>query len=676
MSESTGKAVFLSYASQDAKPATRICEALRAAGIEVWFDQDALVGGDAWDQKIRGQISSCALFIPVVSANTQAREEGYFRLEWKLAEDRSHLMAKGKAFIVPVTIDGTTERGAEVPDAFLRVQWTKLPGGETSAAFVARVKKLLGGPSESISVASSAAPQSAAVAPARKSSPLAWAVVSLGVIALALVAFMVMRPAGKQASSAPKPVFQSKTGSATPTADASSVAVLPFVNMSSDKENEYLSDGLTEEILNVLAKVPGLRVPARTSSFVFKGKTDDIKKISELLRVATVLEGSVQRSGNQLRVTAQLINVADGYHLWSERYDREMTNIFAIQDDIARTIVAKLKVTLAGLAGLPVAKRGTENVEAYELVLKGKFYAENFTEFGYNQAIDCFTRAVALQPDYALAYAKLARTYSSLSFYGYVPPESVRQQRRAALAKALQLDETLAEAHVALAASNFYNEWDWSAAEREFKRALELEPENVSVRQQFAMYLSMKGRYPEAVAESQKALQLDPLSVHTMTNVGWVFYFGGNFDRAVEAGREAVAFAPDNWRTHFMNGRALFMKGHREAGIGELEESYRLAPVSQARESLGAMYAQVGRKSDAERILEELLVQAKQRYVSAFAIAYVYAGLGNIEQTDVWMRKAIDNRESRLVMLKVGYHEALHTNPHYPEWLKQIGLDW
>ena len=356
---------------------------------------------------------------------------------------------------------------------------------------------------------------------------------------------------------------------ATPVAETNkSIAVLPFVNLSSDKENEYLSDGLTGEILDALAKVPGLRVPARTSSFVFKGKTDDIKKIGELLRVGTVLEGSVQKSGNQLRVTAQLINVADGYLLWSEKYDRPMTNIFAIQDDIARTIVAKLKLTLAGSAGLPRAKRGTENVEAYALYLKGRFHADKRTEPDLRQAITHFEAALNRQPDYALAYAGLSQAYGGLRYYAYVLPGSVTPQCRAAAAKALELDDTLAEAHVSLANLRFAVDRDWGAAEREFKRALELDPVNVDTHRSYAYLLAVTGRHPEAQAQANKAQQLDPLSVIAKTRGGYVSALAGDNDRALEAGRRAIAMAPDFFEAHQLTGFVLFRKGQRADGKG------------------------------------------------------------------------------------------------------------
>ena len=266
----TPKAVFLSYASQDAEAATRICAALRAAGVEVWFDQSELVGGDAWDAKIRGQIASCALFVPVISAATQARLEGYFRLEWKLAANRSHTMAEEKAFLLPVVIDATRDAEAKAPTEFRAVQWTRLPGGETSAAFVARVQSLIDGPSAVRPAANPTARSAAPVVPAAKVRPIKGFAAAVGALLLAAAAYWALRPAAKDVA-APVPSAQ-PTGAlkpAVPAVSDKSVAVLAFADMSADKGSEYFSDGISEELLNVLAKVPGLKVSARTSAFYF-----------------------------------------------------------------------------------------------------------------------------------------------------------------------------------------------------------------------------------------------------------------------------------------------------------------------------------------------------------------------------------------------------------------------
>ena len=280
------RAVSLSYASQDAEAARCICDALRAGGIEVWFDQSELRGGDAWDRQIRKQIHDCALFIPIISATTQGRTEGYFRREWKLAVDRTHDMADDTPYLLPVIIDDTPDDTARVPDKFREVQWTRLRGGERPQAFVERVSRLLS-PASMIT----------------SSSP---------------------------AIAGPAVVKRAPTDQPRGTSARKAIAVLPLANMSADPENEYFSDGITEDIINALAKVPGIQVASRTSSFAFKGRDVDLRQIGDKLGVTSVLSGSVRKVGNRIRIVVQFVPVESGYHIWSETYDRQLEDVFAI----------------------------------------------------------------------------------------------------------------------------------------------------------------------------------------------------------------------------------------------------------------------------------------------------------------------------------------------------------
>ena len=338
------KAVFLSYASQDAEAARRICDAMRASGIEVWFDQSELRGGDAWDASIRKHIKTCALFIPVISRNTHAREEGYFRLEWKLAIDRSYLMTTRKTFLLPVVIDDTRDDDEQVPDKFRELQWSRLPGGGTPPAFVERVTRLLSpepdhAPTDLRSPAAAAAPLSEAglrqpsVSSAKSRQtlrvlPVIVAVATIGLSYLAVHKFIPsQRPVASTQISAPSGQPTAVGQGAIP---EKSIAVLPFVDLSEKKDQEYFSDGLADELLDLLSQIQDLRVPARTSSFSFKGKLDDIPTIAQKLRVAHVLEGSVRKAGTTLRITVQLIRADNGYHLWSKAYDRDVRDVFKI----------------------------------------------------------------------------------------------------------------------------------------------------------------------------------------------------------------------------------------------------------------------------------------------------------------------------------------------------------
>ena len=403
----TNRAVFLSYATEDAAAAAHISAGLRAAGIEVWFDQSELRGGDAWDHHIRGQIRDCALFVPIISAHTQSRPEGYFRLEWDLAEQRSHMIVRSKAFIVPVCIDDTPDARAEVPDSFLKAQWTRLPGGVTTQAFCDRMATLLAG-GETGKRPSGAAPARISVPAASRSSH--WrAVAAAGVLVLAAIGWLAWRQlqAAKPAL-APAP--------AVAVAPDKSIAVLPFVDMSEKRDQEYFSDGLSEELIDRLSHNPELKVIARTSSFAFKGRNEDIRTIARTLGVANLLEGSVRKSGNQLRITAQLIRAADGVDLWSESFERQLTDVFKVQQDIAAAVVTGLQVKLLPAATAPNST--PHNMDAYSLYLRGQYFARRASDADVAQGIAILKQAIALEPDFAPSHAELANAYLYVATFG------------------------------------------------------------------------------------------------------------------------------------------------------------------------------------------------------------------------------------------------------------------
>ena len=379
------KAVFLSYASQDADAARKICEALRAAGVEVWMDESELVGGDAWDAKIRSQIKACALFVPVISANTQARREGYFRLEWKLAAQRTHTIADGTPFLLPVVIDAVRDVEALVPEEFRSVQWTRQPTGGTSEAFCARVKKLLSAPAVATVVAPAPFSTASIRAAPKPSAARRWLapaiVVLIGIATLVLwQPWKTNPPAAAPTATLPAPV--SPSPSLAPAAPAHSVAVLAFNNTNADKDTEYFSDGISEEILNALANNPTLRVAGRTSSFSFKGKSATSAEIGRALNVARIIEGSVRKSGNQVRISVRLINSADGYQLWSEPFERDMTDIFAVQSEIAAKVAQKISggaaVAAASTPRRPKVSRPTTSTCAPSPCAEKIFHSRTF----------------------------------------------------------------------------------------------------------------------------------------------------------------------------------------------------------------------------------------------------------------------------------------------------------
>jgi TolB-like protein len=428
-------AVFLSYASQDAEAAQRICEALRSAGIEVFLDQSELRGGDAWDQKIRQEIHDCVLFIPLVSQHTQERLEGYFRHEWKLAIERTHHMAEQKPFLVPVVVDGTGDQEAFVPDAFRVVQWTHLPGGETPPAFVERIKRLLSPELSPLTALSGAAP----VRTAWRSMPALLAIV----VVLAALAYLFADKFWISKHVMPAP--------ATFAPPPHSIAVLPFVNLSGDKEQEYFSDGLTEELLNSLSGINELQVAARTSAFSFKGKDADIGTIARKLNVGAVLEGSVRRSEHTIRITAQLINAVTGFHLWSKTYDRDLGDVLKLQTEIATSVASALKVALLGDVAAKVELGGTRNPAAFDAYLRGaKAHSSVHEAKDDPAAIAAYTEAIRLDPHYALAFAARSIALSDVAQEAETPA-AVREgfgKAQADARQALALAPDLAQAHL------------------------------------------------------------------------------------------------------------------------------------------------------------------------------------------------------------------------------------
>jgi TolB-like protein len=457
------RAVFLSYASQDAEFARRIAEGLRQSGIEVWFDQSGLRGGDAWDAKIREQIRDCALFVPLISAHTQRRTEGYFRLEWKLAVDRSHLMASERAFLLPVVIDPTPQPEALVPDRFREVQWTVLLSAESTQPFVERVKRLLDQPlaARNRHASTTAAPRRPRSA--RRAIP--WVALALVV---ALIVYLTIH--------APS-LYRNHTAASADDAAGSqaviaekSVAVLPFADLSEKKDQEYFSDGLAEELLDLLAKTPGLHVIARTSSFSFKGKSDDIPTIGTKLRVANILEGSVRKSGDLLRVTTQLVRADTAEHLWSETYEASAKDIFKVQDEIAAAVVSVLKLKLVQSQ----RTKGTSNPDAYNEYLLGRQHQHLETQEELQRAIAAYQRAVALDPHYAAALAGLASAEYRLADITSDPTGFNIAKGHAAQAIAEGPDQ--ADGYAVRGSIRSRVDWDWTGALADLQNAVALNP--------------------------------------------------------------------------------------------------------------------------------------------------------------------------------------------------------
>ncbi len=433
-----------------------------------------------------------------------------------------------------------------------------------------------------------------------------------------------------------------------------SIAVLPFVNMSSDRENEFLSDGISEDLLNALSWIEGLRVAARTSCFAFKGRNEDIRKIGEALGVETVLEGSLRRVGTKLRITAQLIKVADGFSLWSERFDREMQDVFAIQDDITRAIMAALKLRLASHSDQPVFKFQTTNAEAYELYLKGRFFW-NQRGIGLRKALHYFELALIEDPDYALAMSGLSDTYSLLSWYGDFPPAEAMPKAIAPAKRAVQLNPQLAEAHTSLGFCQLCN-WDWTGAERKFLRAIALNPRTTPARYWLGWIHSSLGRHEEAIEHCQQAVELEPFSAIDRVFLGWMYYHAGKFDEAEQQLQKGNELDGDE---RFVFGSWLLGKVYVASGKHDLAFRELGKAVENSRGSawtmcmLGHAWGVLGEPAKAQEILADLQNSDKQGYVRAFGVAMIYQGLGDRDHALARLEKGCKDRDVWALNLKV-----------------------
>jgi len=651
-------AVFVSYASQDAEAAQRICEALRAAGIEVWFDQSALRGGDVWDQTIRKQIKACVLFIPVISRHTHEREEGYFRLEWKLAVDRSHLMTSDKAFLLPVVIDDTREDDERVPDKFRDLHWTRVPAGDTPPAFVERVRRLVSpGPSHGptttvlpaalVATATSRTREQAAAH--WRSKPVQLVIVAV-VVASALAYFAVSKFTVSKHPALPPapPAAPASVAPAAFTPPPHSIAVLPFVNLSGDASQDYFSDGLTEELLNSLAEINELQVAARTSSFSFK-EHPDIVTVAHKLNVAAVLEGSVRRSAHTVRVTAQLINAVTGFHLWSKTYDRDLGDVLKLQTEIATAVANTLKVTLLGDISAKIELGGTRNPAAFDAYLRGsKALNTSHDAKHYQMALAAYTEAIGLDPNYALALAgrSIALTGYALEFATGPAIREGFEKAQADARKAIALAPELAEGHLALA-QFFDASLGFAQANEEYERAAALAPGNAEVLRNYGQFAAYMGRFDAGIAAARRAVVLDPLSSVTRFQLAAALIGARRYEESAAVSAEVISLDPDSPRGYVMRGHAYYELGNFQGARSSCE----VKPEYWASQWFLAMtYDKLGRHADAEAALAKL----KSSYGDAEAYQYatIYAQWGNTAKALEWLETAMRLRDPGLSWVK------------------------
>ena len=478
---------------------------------------------------------------------------------------------------------------------------------------------------------------------------------ALGVAIVGLVWWTTSRPSGPQPS------------------DRKSIAVLPFVNMSSDAENEYFSDGITEDLITALSQVSGLQVAARTSSFAFKGKNEPIEKIGAKLHVGAVLEGSVAKAGDRVRITVQLINVADGFHLWSDSYDRELKDIFAIRSEVAETVAQALQVTLASSERQTLAQKPTEDVEAYQLYLKARYAVATYNDF--DTAMRYFQQAIERDPSYALAYLGLAYYYV-MAVDWWMPADEALPRAREAAEKALRLDPSLAEAHTWLAFVHWWYDQDQAATRHELETALGMLPDSAITHAAYGWFLVTIGETEAGLAAARHAVELDPLSQEINAWLGGMsLYFARHYDDAIDQLRTTVFIDPDYWFPHEWLGRAYARKGRFAEATAELQTAQRLDPGNLEVESaLGRVYADAGNSAEALEMLNHLRERSRTEFVSGSNLATIEIGLGQIDKALESLARAAAQHSWLVVFWKVDPElDPLRSDPRFSALLAKVG---
>lgn len=682
--------VFLSYASQDIEAARRLCEALRSTGIEAWFDVDGgLVHGDEWDAKIRRQIKECALFIPIISANTQARHEGYFRLEWELAAQRAMSIASGVPFILPVVIDDTREPDALVPDRFRAIQWLRLPAGEVPlnvqqrlfGLWSQRIGSSTGQPWSMNALPQVAGGPTAEAAPGWRRGALI-AGIALTAILGATVLWSNRRSTSRDSSAGAsagveRPVMAPKLAAPV---DPRSVAIMAFENLSGDKENEYFSDGVSEELLTVLQKIPGLHVTARSSAFSFKGKNATAREIGERLAVANLVEGSVRKIGSAMRIYVRLSRAATDEQIWSESYTRELKDIFSVQMELAQTIVEQLRNQLAADPATrsqlhaqveAAARGGTKSSEAHELFLQGKYNANQFSAENALRAISKFRQAVQVDPSFARAWAGLANALTVDGAYGVSdrPLAEIFDEARAAAKRALALEPNLAEGYAALTAVQMYYDFNWTGAADSARRALELAPADPKILSIASGIAVIFRQFDRAIDLARRGRDLDPLDTSARSTLAMAYRNSGKMAESEAELQHLLGISPDAIAAHWLLGIVVLRQGRVDeaATLIEAEKTALFRNVGLAI----VRWAQK-RVPEADAALHASLAQGN---MVGYQLAQIYAVRGDVDQAFAWLDRAYRNHDSGLCGLHLDLLlQTLHQDPRWPVLLHKVGL--
>jgi serine/threonine protein kinase/tetratricopeptide (TPR) repeat protein len=457
-----------------------------------------------------------------------------------------------------------------------------------------------------------------------------------------------------------------------------SLAVLPFVNGSGDPNAEYLSDGITESLINSLSQLPKLEVKSRDSAFHYKGKDPDAETVGRELGVRAVFKGRVTQAGDNLSISAELIDARNNDHIWGQQYDRKLADVISLREEIAKQITTALRVRLSGEDEKRMAKNYTANPEAYQDYLKGRYWWNKRNEEGFRKGIEYFQQAIDKDPTYALAYSGLADCYSLLAEYGFVAPKESYPRAKEAALKALEIDNTLAEGHASLAWVETFYDWDRSGGEKEFQRAIELNPTYATAHFWHSLALESLRHSEEAIAEQKRALELDPLSLINNRILGLDFYYARQYDQAIEQEQATLKMDPNFFFVHMQMGLAYVQKSMYKEGIAECEKELLINPRHPyALSALGYAHAVAGKGADAQKILDQLSAISEQKYVPAISRVGIYVGLGNKEKAFDWLAKAYEDRSvgSSFVMLKLDpVYDPLRSDPRFADLLRRMNL--
>jgi TolB-like protein len=650
------KAVFLSYASADLAIAQRIADALRLAGVEVWFDKRELHGGDAWDQEIRRQIRTCRLFLPIISANTEARPEAYFRLEWRLAVERMQLQSDTVAFLVPIAVDVLPEQDADVPDAFRGVQWERLAGGQPSADFVRRIKSLLDGDDRGRRAGLASEPERHAPAARRRSR---------GRPLLAVAAVVALLGGGWLALGR----FAPQTTSPAIAAPERSIAVLPFSDLSETHDQDYFADGMAEEIRTLLASLPELKVISRTSTFQFKGQARDVRQIASVLGVRYVVEGSVRRSRDQARISVQLVDARDGTQIWSQSYERVVGDVFRMQEDLAIGIARALQVSTGG-AGFR-ARALPRNPAAYDAYLRGLLELDTITPDGVERAIDAFERSLALDPNFVSAAEALTVAHLIRADYGFTDDRAAFDKVRAAARLTLELDPRSGAAHAALGDASAMSDFDWDTAQREIKEALALGPPDLMVASLATKIAVLLGRWDEAVAAGRRATELGPLHSGAHQMLEYAYLGAGKLAEAEREARLILRIHPDFDGGQFELAQILMARGD---GPQALDVAAREHNELMRHMGLAMAYATLGRRERSDAEMAEV-----RKLGESSDVAMVASVRGEHDLAFRLLRETLDRSPGRMELniqwLKSNLAwQPLRTDPRFVELLRKLKL--